>query len=178
MYFKSNLILQRFLLKIKKAAGLACSSSYIKADGTKIKQLISKKFNLKFKAISGAGTGASLPFFQRKYNYIIPFIFKTLGSNIPEDAEPIVTFSFNILILSLIVLFCLINITGYFISIYLINKYDVEKKFPKYSKLIRYYENSQIFYVIIEIFVCFFFLIIIIILNLGILGIFIFVGPR
>ena len=113
MYFKSNLILQRFLLKIKKAAGLACSSSYIKADGTKIKQLISKKFNLKFKGISGAGAGASLPFSQRKYNYIIPFIFKTLGSNIPEDAEPIVTFSFNILILSLIVLRSMLVIAAY-----------------------------------------------------------------
>lgn len=154
----------------------------------KSKQLISNKFNFKFKAMLSDGGRASQPFgFQAhslsarvgrakyKYNYIIPFIFSSLGSNIPKDAEPIVTFSFNILILSLIVFFCLINITGYFISIYLVNKYNVEKRFPKYSKLIRYYENSRIFFVIIEIIICYLFLIIIIVLNLGILGIFIFV---
>nr|YP_010697737.1 hypothetical protein P1R16_mgp02 [Porodaedalea niemelaei]WCF76633.1 hypothetical protein [Porodaedalea niemelaei] len=110
-----------------------------------------------------------------KYCYIIPFIFKTLGKEIPADAEPIVTFSFNILILALIILFCFINITGYFISIYLINKYNVESKYPKYYKIIRYFEQSRILFVTIEIFLCLFCLILIIILNLGILGIFIFV---
>ena len=82
-----------------------------------------------------------------KFNYIIPFIFSRLGADIPKDAEPIVTFSFNILILSLIILFCFVNIIGYFISIYLINKYNVEERYPKYSKLIRYFEKSRIFFV-------------------------------
>ena len=110
-----------------------------------------------------------------KYCYIIPFIFKTLGKDIPLDAEPIVTFSFNIFILALIILLCFINITGYFVSIYLINKYNVEERYPKYSKIIRYFEGSRILFVVIEIFLCFFCIIIIIILNLGIIGIFIFV---
>jgi hypothetical protein len=109
------------------------------------------------------------------YSFIIPFIFKTLGSDIPKDAEPIITYSFNMLILSLIILACFINITGYFISIYLIKKYNIEDKYPKYSKLIRYFEKSNIFFVIIEIILCLFCLMIIIILNLGILGMFIFV---
>ena len=110
-----------------------------------------------------------------KFNYIIPFIFSRLGADIPKDAEPIVTFSFNILILSLIILFCFVNISGYFISIYLINKYNVEERYPKYQKLIRYFEKSRILFVITEIILCLFCLIIIIIFNMGILGIFIFV---
>ena len=110
-----------------------------------------------------------------KYCYIIPFIYKNLGSNLPKDAEPLITFSFNMLILSLIILFCFINVTGYFISIYLLNKYNVEEKYPKYKKIIRYFERSRIFFVIIEIILCLFCLIILIILNLIILGIYIFV---
>ena len=89
-----------------------------------------------------------------KFNYIIPFIFSRLGADIPKDAEPIVTFSFNILILSLIILFCFVNIIGYFISIYLINKYNVEERYPKYSKLIRYFEKSRIFFVVFEGLMC------------------------
>nr|UEK25983.1 hypothetical protein [Mutinus fleischeri] len=97
-----------------------------------------------------------------KYSYIIPFLFKNLGSDIPTDAEPIVTFGFNMLILSLIILGCFINIIGYFISIYLITKYKVEEIYPRYSKIIRYFYKSSIFFVIIERLLCILFLILII----------------
>ena len=116
-------------------------------------------------------------FINLKYSFIIPFIFLKLGNEIPADVEPIITYSFNMFILSLITLVCLINIIGYFISIYLINKYDVEKRYPKYIKIIRYFEKSQILFVIIEIIICFCCIIVIIIGNLGVLGIFIFRLP-
>ena len=116
-------------------------------------------------------------FINLKYSFIIPFIFLKLGNEIPADVEPIITYSFNMFILSLITLVCLINIIGYFISIYLINKYDVENRYPKYIKIIRYFEKSQILFVIIEIIICFCFIIVIIIGNLGVLGIFIFRLP-
>ena len=80
-------------------------------------------------------------------------------------------------ILSLITLVCLINIIGYFISIYLINKYDVEKRYPKYIKIIRYFEKSQILFVIIEIIeiiICFSCLMAIVIINFGLLSVFIY----
>ena len=101
-----------------------------------------------------------------KFNYIIPFIFSRLGADIPKDAEPIVTFSFNILILSLIILFCFVNIIGYFISIYLINKYNVEERYPKYSKLIRYFEKSSLFFVVFEGIMFIFFMLSIIVFSL------------
>nr|YP_009912200.1 hypothetical protein [Dictyophora indusiata]QLD96637.1 hypothetical protein [Dictyophora indusiata] len=91
-----------------------------------------------------------------KYGYIIPFIFKKLGNDMTTDAEPLVSFSFNILILSLIILTCFINITGYFLSIYLITKYKVEDKYPKFLKMIKYFDKSSIFFVIIEIILCLF----------------------
>lgn len=76
-------------------------------------------------------------------------------------------------ILSLIILSCFVNITGYFISIYLITKYKVEENYPKCTKIIRYFEKSSILFIIIEILLCIFCLILIIILNLGILSVFI-----
>ena len=113
-------------------------------------------------------------FINLKYSFIIPFIFLKLGNEIPADVEPIITYSFNMFILSLITLVCLINIIGYFISIYLINKYDVEKRYPKYIKIIRYFEKSQILFVIIEIIICFYCLIAIVIIKLGLLSVFIY----
>ena len=116
-------------------------------------------------------------FINLKYSFIIPFIFLKLCNEIPADVEPIITYSFNMFILSLITLVCLINIIGYFISIYLINKYDVEKRYPKYIKIIRYFEKSQILFVIIEIIeiiICFSCLMAIVIINFGLLSVFIY----
>ena len=116
-------------------------------------------------------------FINLKYSFIIPFIFLKLGNEIPADVEPIITYSFNMFILSLITLVCFINIIGYFISIYLINKYDVEKRYPKYIKIIRYFEKSQILFVIIEIIeiiICFSCLMAIVIINFGLLSVFIY----
>ena len=113
-------------------------------------------------------------FINLKYSFIIPFIFLKLGNEIPADVEPIITYSFNMFILSLITLVCLINIIGYFISIYLINKYDVEKRYPKYIKIIRYFEKSQILFVIIEIIICLSCLMAIVIINFGLLSVFIY----
>ena len=108
-----------------------------------------------------------------RYCYIIPLIFDKLGKDIPIDAEPAIRLSFNMFILSLIILFCFINIIGYFTSIYLLNKYDIDKKYPKYVKYIKYFEKSRIYIVIIEIILCFLCLIIILLLNATVLGFFI-----
>ena len=40
------------------------------------------------------------------------------------------------------------NVVGYLIALYLVNKYDVETKFPKFKRIIRYYENSSLFFCI------------------------------
>ena len=101
-----------------------------------------------------------------KYNYFIPFIFNYLGKDISPDAEPIVIYSFNMFILSLIVLFCFINIFGYFMALYLIKRLDLINRYPKINKFIKYYENTNFIFLIIEISICLLILIIIIVLNL------------
>lgn len=88
-------------------------------------------------------------------NSIVLVLFNLIGKEIPIDAEPIVNYSFNIFILSVIILLGFINLIGYFTSIYLINKYDIENKFPKYKKIIRYYEKSNLYFIFFEILMCF-----------------------
>ena len=61
---------------------------------------------------------------------------------------------FSILILSLICLLNFISFVGYLTSIYLVNKYDVETKYPKFKRIIRYYEKSSLFFVVLEGVMC------------------------
>ena len=61
---------------------------------------------------------------------------------------------FSILILSLICLLNFISVVGYLTSIYLVNKYDVETKYPKFKRIIRYYEKSSLFFVVLEGVMC------------------------
>nr|YP_009710711.1 hypothetical protein [Amanita phalloides]QFZ98660.1 hypothetical protein [Amanita phalloides]WLF85166.1 hypothetical protein [Amanita phalloides] len=81
-------------------------------------------------------------------NSIVLFLFNLIGKEIPVDAEPIVNYSFHIFMLSIIILVSFINLIGYFTSIYLINKYNIENKFPKYKNIIRYYEKSNFYFII------------------------------
>jgi hypothetical protein len=97
-----------------------------------------------------------------------------LGIQIPENATPLINFSFSILILTLISLLCFINVTGYLTSIYLINKYNIEIKFPKYKKIIQYFESYSLFFILIEIILCLLCLLFIIYVCLRILDITIF----
>jgi hypothetical protein len=58
-----------------------------------------------------------------KFAFVFPFIISQFDHNNLNKAEPIIAFTFNIFILNLSCLFCFINIAGYLLSIYLIDKY-------------------------------------------------------
>jgi hypothetical protein len=50
-------------------------------------------------------------------------------------------------ILNLSCLFCFINIAGYLLSLYLIDKYkeQLDIKFPRFKKIINFYSKTSIF---------------------------------
>ena len=81
---------------------------------------------------------------------------------------------FSIFILSLICLLKFISVVGYLTSIYLVNKYDVETKYPKFKRIIRYYEKSSLFFVVLEGVMCVVFLLLIIVSSLYFAGVPIF----
>lgn len=91
--------------------------------------------------------------------------------NISENGNPVsgndfhYNFAFGVFILSLICLLNFINVVGYLTAIILINKYDIETKFPKLKIFIRYFEKSSLFFVILEGIVCLFFLFCIVVFS-------------
>lgn len=105
-----------------------------------------------------------------KYSFIIPIIFEKMGTKISTNNDPLISYAFYMFIISLIVLTCFINIFGYFISLYLINRYEhVVNKYPKLSKLVNYYEKTSLIFIIIEAIFCVLFLIFIVLANLFII---------
>ena len=77
-------------------------------------------------------------------------------------------------ILTLIALFCFINVIGYFLSIYLINIYDIKNKYPKFNKIIKYYENYNLLFIILESLICLSVLIFKLIIHLSLAGLAVF----
>ena len=105
-----------------------------------------------------------------KQSFLFTFILNSLNFNIPEDASQMVQYSFSIFLLSLVCLFNFISVVGYLTAIYLVNKYDIETKFPKFKRIIRYYEKSSLFFVVFEGLMCVILLLIIIVSSLYFAG--------
>lgn len=105
-----------------------------------------------------------------KYSFLFGIILDKLNidiNNLPaSNNENVYSFAIGIFILSLICLLNFINVVGYLISIVLIKKYDVENKFPKFKKIIRYFENTSLIIVIFEGIICLSTLIIIVVVSL------------
>ena len=98
-----------------------------------------------------------------KIKFLLPFIINTLDITLPEGSEKLVQYSFGVLILSLITLICFINVFGYFISLYLIQKYDIERNYSKLRIFIKFFEKSSLVFIVVELifgFSCLLFLII------------------
>ena len=91
--------------------------------------------------------------------YLLPFIFAKFNPNISADAYPFVSYTFGMFILNLAVLVCFVNIIGYILSLYLVNKYDINKRFPKLKGYINFYKTTNKFFLILEIIIAFIILI-------------------
>jgi DNA polymerase type B, organellar and viral len=108
---------------------------------------------------------------SHQYSYFLPFILSKVGGNISEESESIIRYAFSMFTLNLIVLICFTNVFGYILSLYLISKYDIETKFPKLKRIIKYYDKSTQFFIIIEVLTGIIFLIVTIIMNLILCGV-------
>lgn len=87
------------------------------------------------------------------HSFVLPLILSKL--NLPDGASqpeiPVITsYYLAVFLLSLISLLCFIHILGYFLSMYLVERYDIEKKYPKLKRVIKYYDRSGLFFVILE----------------------------
>jgi hypothetical protein len=78
-------------------------------------------------------------------------ILSLLDIKIPENASTLTQFSFSVFLLSLVSFLCFLNIIFFLIVyIFLQNK----TKFSCLNKLINYYKNISLFYVLLEAVIC------------------------
>jgi hypothetical protein len=112
-----------------------------------------------------------------RYSFSFFFLLNLLNISVPENAEPVINYSFGVFSLSILIFFCIINAFLSLFSLYFISKYDITVKlenYPKLIKIIKYYENSSLFYIFIEIIMALLFTLLIILSSLFFLGINIF----
>lgn len=70
----------------------------------------------------------------------------------PESISALNKVVFGIFTITSILLYCIINIVGYFGCLYIIKHTELEKKkYPKLSPIIKYYQNTSVIFLTIEI---------------------------
>jgi hypothetical protein len=112
-----------------------------------------------------------------RHSFSFLFILNLLNVSVPENAEPVINYSFGVLILSLLVFFNILNAFMSLFSLYFINKYNVNEKltnYPRFKKIIKYFEGSSLVFISIEIGMALIFTLVIIFSSLFFLGINIF----
>ena len=76
---------------------------------------------------------------------LLKYILQVLDIKPPEGSEYLINLSFGVFIFSLIALLSFLNIMGYFLSLHLIQKYDISTKYPRLKKIVSFYEKSSLF---------------------------------
>ena len=89
------------------------------------------------------------------HNFLFPFIMANL--EVGELNSPVAQLASSILLLSLVALFCLINIIIYGLGYYFSKetKYNDVNKYPFVSKIIKRYSTVTLFSIAIETVLCF-----------------------
>ena len=86
---------------------------------------------------------------------LLGFVMSQLNLNVDETSSNFTQVFYGFLSLSLVALFCLINIVGFLITYILIQNGNYEKKYPKLKNFINYYKKISLLYVSIEVLLCF-----------------------
>ena len=91
---------------------------------------------------------------NRLYLSLIPFInvdWWPITISAPDSLSGLNKLIFSTLIFSVIILWCIINIIGYFGSLYIVKYTDLESKYPKFKPIFKYYLNTSTVFLVIEI---------------------------
>jgi hypothetical protein len=88
---------------------------------------------------------------KNKFRPLFSFlpILNLFNVSVPENAEPMVNYSFGVLILSLLIFYSIVNAFLSLFYLHILNKYNVDEKLSKYPrlvKIIKYYENSSMIF--------------------------------
>jgi hypothetical protein len=73
---------------------------------------------------------------------------------ITDSSSQLLQFSYNVFLGSIVSFFCLISVIGFIITNYLLEKVDLEKKYPRIGKYLNRFKKIALFYVFIDLFLC------------------------
>jgi hypothetical protein len=156
--------------QVKFLLSVLCPKYYISYENKLLTNIILKNNLTKFykEIISKIGVNyvinnsLILKFISNQYNkksyrqsFILPIILSILDINIPEGSENLTNYAFGVMVMSLIAILCFINVLGYFISFYVLEKYNIETRFPKLNKIKTYYQNTTLIFICFEALFCF-----------------------
>ena len=97
----------------------------------------------------------SIKFKYTKSNaYILGWILSSVNVEITENSSQLLQFSYGVFLGSIVILFCVLNITGYLITNYLLEKVELEKKYPTIGKYLNRFRKISLIYIFIDILVC------------------------
>ena len=72
----------------------------------------------------------------------------SINSDLPNS---FIKFLYSFLILFILLLYSVIQVSGYLLSIYIIKNYNLEEKYPKFKKILNYFQKISIFTIILDV---------------------------
>lgn len=89
------------------------------------------------------------------YSFSLPLILSNLKLDVTDTDSSLTQFSYGVFLLSLIGLICFINIIGFMLGYYIVQKGNYEIKYPKLSKYINLHKKTSVIFVTVEVLLCF-----------------------
>ena len=102
--------------------------------------------------------------------FILSWILSNVNVEITDNSSQLLQFSYGVLLGSIVILFCVLNITAYIITNYLLEKVDLEKKYPTIWKYLNRFIKISLFYICIDILICLYLLSLIVYYSLVIVS--------
>lgn len=89
-----------------------------------------------------------------KHSFLFGWIINNLDINVSNSDPDITQLVYGVFLLSLIAFLCFINILGYLIAYYLLQRGNYGEKYPKLAGLINYYKKINSVFLVIEVMLC------------------------
>ena len=155
--YAANLVLKKVNLKLYKTrAGGAHAVKFIGC------------FNSLY--VSGGASSLYLRFIENniKYCFIMPFLLNLANKDLPDEISILVQFCFAMFIACCVLLYFFTGLFGYIITVYIIDRYKINERYPKLNKFVDKYQKVGAFVLLIDGGIC----LLIILLLIGVNGYF------
>ena len=103
-----------------------------------------------------------------KYCFIMPFLLNLANKDLPDEISILVQFCFAMFIACCVLLYFFTGLFGYIITVYIIDRYKINERYPKLNKFVDKYQKVGAFVLLIDGGIC----LLIILLLIGVNGYF------